>query len=1499
MSRKFFILLFICWSSLEVFGQSLDDIQTPKLIPPSPDAAALGKYGQIPVDKSTGIPQISIPLYEIKTPRFSLPISLSYHASGIKVEEISSWVGAGWVLNAGGVITRTIVGLPDDGGLGILNYPVKNASDVQFPRDWSFFGNVLNRLQDTEPDNFFYNFNGHSGAFVFGQDNNPVLIPYAPVRIHFSTSHGFDVTDEQGNKYSFNTTESESSNIPDMSAISSWYLTQMVSADLSDTLKFVYSTDSSEQVSLNYNFSQDIGPTYDPSTRGLNLNTILQQIVSTISEREYTQVRIHSILFKGGKVDFIGKGGRLDEGKVSLDSVIVYNYNGSTNQYNRLRSFKLLQDYFYSTYAVPSTIYEEVDEMDKHRLKLTGLVELDKNDDSIKATHFDYNTTILPQVHSYAQDNWGYFNGQTQNPTLLQGQYVNSGLGLPGAQPVYFIGGDSAADRSLSSTNMQAGVLQKITYPTGGYTTFSYECNQQVGIDLKDTTYQSAAISFFRAADTTYFTPSDSSALTGGAGIFHIQISPHSANPGYAPAYVKIVNSSDGSLLDSIGADLNNRMDTLLAFTLTGGVTYELISVAPGPNTRDTIADATITTTYKVPSGSNIINVGGLRVHSIQNYNSDGSQISAETYSYGVDGSGAGNPLSFSITAPPVTQYNHPSTFVDVNNHFGVDEFTFVNNTLIVYSNNSVYPMSTLNGSPVGYPVVTVYHGDALHNIGKTVYGYTITHDSLLIRDDTYWQGIRPVPVTWKNGDPDYEYNYRNNGSGSYTLVQAKSNSYQLIDKKDAVGLIVGYRSDPMGYSYNNPDSDGTLGVVTPFIDGSHKPWDVSEFYWFDYPISTGIRVLTGTSVTNYDTSGVLALTENTIYFYDDTTLYMPTRTIRVDSKGDSVIEYSYRPLQKAFIDSINTLSDTAATAIDSMVARNIITPTIEQVQYRHNHFTELSLNNYKNWDSKVVAPQYIQTRVGAGPLENRLQFNRYDSLGNPLELQRSDDVRQVYLWGYNGQYPVARILNTTYDIAKTYITQSILTNPSSDVALRTQLNNLRSIPHAQATIYTYQPLVGMTSQTDIAGRKTYYEYDGLQRLHLIRDQDSNIIKTLDYQYQFTNSCGSNCFIEPMQTLAGTNTLGYPVGVFNVHGNLLGNVSSQSAYITLWNADTADSHTGTLAAGADSLHFHITLNTGKSLPSITGCRYYQVDLHWNKFDGVRNLNGAYVDFGDTTGMHLGKTLSDTPSVIASRTTYATVFGFDRGVNETYFVHTYPDTSKKTVTLYHNDANESEDFDNLGSSPTGLKTLTNLRGNLPQNTDYIGGSSYQQPGMTSIDSIYNWSSIHNIHGFRLNDGDGVDPCQHIHYPQDFLAGNQDLDTIFTAPSYYANGVRDTSFKISRLKSNWNTYFTHLRYLDISDRDWNREDLSALKELVVVQVTASTSDDLDDTGSALVTIPSSEIDAILNQVAAGAGGQVYNGFIFIDAGGPLKTSASDASIRLLKEKGWQIQVNRVAQ
>lgn len=57
------------------------------IIPLSPNASTLGEYRNAPISLSTGTPDISIPIWEIKGKQLSLPISISYGASCSRIEE--------------------------------------------------------------------------------------------------------------------------------------------------------------------------------------------------------------------------------------------------------------------------------------------------------------------------------------------------------------------------------------------------------------------------------------------------------------------------------------------------------------------------------------------------------------------------------------------------------------------------------------------------------------------------------------------------------------------------------------------------------------------------------------------------------------------------------------------------------------------------------------------------------------------------------------------------------------------------------------------------------------------------------------------------------------------------------------------------------------------------------------------------------------------------------------------------------------------------------------------------------------------------------------------------------------------------------------------------------------------------------------------------------------------------------------------------------------------
>ena len=119
-------------SVLSCFAQPSSEQQLANLknvIPPSPNSSSLGKYGDWPVSLYTGVPDISVPIYELKGRSLSVPISISYHAAGNKVGEVASWVGLGWNLNVGGMISRSIKGLPDESGYFAYTSSYSNPDD--------------------------------------------------------------------------------------------------------------------------------------------------------------------------------------------------------------------------------------------------------------------------------------------------------------------------------------------------------------------------------------------------------------------------------------------------------------------------------------------------------------------------------------------------------------------------------------------------------------------------------------------------------------------------------------------------------------------------------------------------------------------------------------------------------------------------------------------------------------------------------------------------------------------------------------------------------------------------------------------------------------------------------------------------------------------------------------------------------------------------------------------------------------------------------------------------------------------------------------------------------------------------------------------------------------------------------------------------------------------------------------------------------------------------
>jgi len=206
--------------AISCFGQSLPS----PLNIQSPDAANLGKYGDMPVSLYTGTPNVNIPLHTMKEMGVSLDISLDYDASGVRVSSLPGWVGQNWSLNAGGVITRSIQGMPDEytipineyrGGYGyffpssharlnVTNWLSPSFLKSIYVSNW-VFGIDPHPVLEAQPDIFTFNFMGHSGKFFMGEDGEWKVASDSNLKI---------VLTEEFFKHPFNQTHVNSSQYP-------------------------------------------------------------------------------------------------------------------------------------------------------------------------------------------------------------------------------------------------------------------------------------------------------------------------------------------------------------------------------------------------------------------------------------------------------------------------------------------------------------------------------------------------------------------------------------------------------------------------------------------------------------------------------------------------------------------------------------------------------------------------------------------------------------------------------------------------------------------------------------------------------------------------------------------------------------------------------------------------------------------------------------------------------------------------------------------------------------------------------------------------------------------------------------------------------------------------------------------------------------------------------------------------------------------------------------
>ncbi|MDR7130960.1 hypothetical protein J2X69_003319 [Algoriphagus sp. 4150] len=451
----------------------------PRPIQKSPNVAAIERYGNYDVNLYTGLPNISIPIYTVEAGPIKIPISLSYHASGIKYTDQASWAGLGWSVLAGGQVTRQIKNITDETSFysGENNYDVGNYCTGDVVKDkanWAYKKLSLSG-SDREADIFSYTFPGKSGKFYLRQKGEaPYLFPQNPVNIGFTTGlNYFDITDDDGIRYRFgqnssgsNYTENTSFNGAGgvyVSGRTAWHLTEIFAPNSDDKVEITYKPLGSQNlVDIEHNVTViDQCNTDNPSALPCRSQAYIQQNINMYSSTG--SYGIDEIRYKTGKVKFVASDEkRQDLTELNgLERIEIYVKTGDKtgDGYTLLKSYSFVHSYFTGG----------------SRLKLDELIEKDGANTVINKQSFSYHTNSFSwdkPVNSTGRDWFGFYNGKGNNSSLIPKQtiqfYPNSAAGLSYMD----IGG---AIRESDTTYLKEGMLKRITHPTQGFTEFDYE----------------------------------------------------------------------------------------------------------------------------------------------------------------------------------------------------------------------------------------------------------------------------------------------------------------------------------------------------------------------------------------------------------------------------------------------------------------------------------------------------------------------------------------------------------------------------------------------------------------------------------------------------------------------------------------------------------------------------------------------------------------------------------------------------------------------------------------------------------------------------------------------------------------------------------------------------------------------------------------------------------------------------------------------------------------
>ena len=1093
----------------------LDDTRVNESVfPPSPTASSLGKYGDCPVSYYTGQPIINIPIYNIKARDMEIPIYLNYETGGVKVDEVASWVGMNWNLFAGGLITRNVKVFPDErSGTGYFD----NSGFVNDPQSASVsnFEKAARGELDTEPDIFYYNFNGKSGKFVFDTYKNIYSIPYNNLRIssdiYNNAITGFRITDENGIQYFFG----QGTNTIEVS--------KYIVYSYSDKLWYTYFTKyipfgppyPTNGICSNEGF-------YLPSNEGI-LDTVLPILKIDNSAHIEKSYECNTTWF-------------LNEIVTPNHDVITFNYDCEGRLFSRTgiqeeandEIIHGIRDNFLYKYKFQNGKYPEYGVTKYYTGEITRPNNLPG----------DCQRTILYTHHEYS------------NIRLAEINY--------GSLIVKFTSNHPREDIQIKDFNGTPKALSKIQVIDNTFNNnkiikefnFSYSTKQtddvKTAVDPKHSN-----IYTYRDAEQKRLFLDQVQELSYKEDNTIIYNNPYILSYWDGQLPRRCSSSQDEAGYYSFSNASNYKVTSIYDYGKLGD-TYIFI----GPHiTARTIEKARVGSLKKItyPTGGSTAftyvfneyslsgenkSSYGLRIANIEN--DFGENVKeTKTFAYNNDD----NKSSGYIEGSTVYGYNMHFQFNSEGSHLTNRKYA---------SFNSFRELELSQGTRIHYGKIS----ELIDGAGKKEYYYYDQNDGADYTDVF-------------TATQDYDNNGSNISNHQYPFPPESSHSYRrgllkkIVDKDNNNRLL---KKTEYFYTFSTEHNHKIYGVKCGMHQlGSEKHHTYGRYYYTsqwvylektietvynsnlvngslvietDYEYNPGHLQIIKKTQTQSDGS-VLTTKYQYPEDYTDLDVYCNAEYEKCIStcnelSGDERARCIDNCEQKQQNCSSNNINNVYIHGIYDLVSKHIYTSIIEEyTTLKRNSVEETisgQLNLYKTFsinNKNVVLPyRNLSLDLDAGltnfsksnintdtelfeydsKYQEKNRFEMYDEYGNVLQCCKTNNVVNSYLWGYNYTNPIAEIIGISYPDVLSVLTSCNYTieglqNMTNDELL-VALECLRThLPNAMVTYYTYKPFVGMETKTDPNGIRTFYEYDSFGRLSAEKDNNQFILKKYEYHY--------------------------------------------------------------------------------------------------------------------------------------------------------------------------------------------------------------------------------------------------------------------------------------------------------------------------------------------------------------------------------------------------------------